>query len=81
MALLDIARTPKPKPGAASKQKAAGGKEWAVTTIRFRPETLAALKKAAIDRGESFQEMVEQALIEMLLDRDGAKVPGLRRQQ
>lgn len=50
----------------------------AITTIRFKPQTLAGLKKAAIDRGESMQQMIEVALAEMM-ERDGVKIPGLRR--
>lgn len=74
-ALLNI---PTRQPAAAQTKPAPAEGKMAVTTVRFKPATLAALKKAAIDRNESLQEMIEVALSE-LLERDGVKIPGLRR--
>lgn len=75
-ALLNI---PARQPSTAAPAKAAPTEgKMSVTTIRFKPATLAALKKAAIDRDQSLQEMVEQALAE-LLERDGVRIAGLRR--
>ncbi len=53
-------------------------REYVTTSMRFRRETLARLKKTAIDRQESLQEMVEVALSQ-LLEKDGVKIPGLRK--
>lgn len=67
------AEAPAARPATAEKPA-----KMAITTLRFQPATLAGIKKAAIDRGESMQQLIETALAEMF-ERDGAKVPGLRR--
>ena len=53
-------------------------REYVTTSIRFKSATLAKLKKTAIDRNESLQEMIEVALSK-LLEVDGVKIPGLRK--
>ncbi len=53
-------------------------REYVTTSIRFKSATLAKLKKTAIDRNESLQEMIEIALSK-LLEVDGVKIPGLRK--
>lgn len=53
-------------------------REYVTTTVRFQRATLARLKKAAIDRNQSLQEMIEQALDALLRAEMGKSVPGLR---
>ncbi len=53
-------------------------REYVTTSIRFKPAVLSKLKKTAIDRNESLQEMIEIALSK-LLEVDGVKIPGLRK--
>ncbi len=55
-----------------------GAREYVTTTVRFKRATLARLKKAAIDRNQSLQEMIEQALDGLLRAETGKGVPGLR---
>ena len=50
---------------------------WVTTTIRFRQGALKLLKKAAIDRNQSIQELIEQALTHELA-RTGHQIDGLR---
>ena len=53
-------------------------REYVTTSIRFKRPVLAKLKKAAIDRNESLQQMIETALSEMF-ERQSVKIPGLRK--
>lgn len=53
-------------------------REYVTTSIRFKRPVLAKLKKVAIDRGESMQQMIETALSQMF-ERESVKVPGLRK--
>ena len=53
-------------------------REFVTTSVRFKPAVLAKLKKAAIDRRQSLQELIEIALSNEL-ERDGVKIAGLRK--
>ena len=53
-------------------------REYVTTSIRFKRPVLAKLKKAAIDRNESLQQMIETALGEMF-ERQSVKIQGLRK--
>jgi len=64
-------------PDASAKDKTKRAemvKEWAVTTIRFKPNDYARLRKIAIDRKSSIQEMIEQGLA-LLLSKEGWQAP------
>ena len=62
----------------ASTRPTGDAREYVTTSIRFKRQVLAKLKKAAIDRNESLQQMIETALSEMF-ERQSVKIPGLRK--
>lgn len=66
------------EPAVAEKRPTGDAREYITTSLRFKRPLMAKLKKAAIDREQSFQEMVESALAQMF-ERDNVKIPGLRK--
>lgn len=70
--------SPKPTRQPASAKRPAGAeRDFVTTSIRFTPAALKKLKKAAIDRNQSLQELIEVALVAELA-KDGVKIPELR---
>ncbi len=67
-----------PAPAVAEKRPTGDAREYITTSLRFKRPLMAKLKKAAIDRDQSFQEMVESALAQMF-ERDNVKIAGLRK--
>ena len=61
------------RPGPAKDKK-----EWEVTTIRFRPETMKRLKRVALDLDEPLQVMIEKALSRYLAEKGVGTIKGLR---
>lgn len=53
-------------------------KEWEVTTIRFKPETMKRLKRVALDLDEPMQVMIEKALSRYLAEKGVGPIKGLR---
>lgn len=76
--LLPIQSSAAPAAPVAKPKAHKADEKMSITTLRFKPQTLAAIKKAAIDRNQSMQELIEVALAEKF-ERDGDKVSGLRR--
>ena len=62
----------------AEKRPTGDAREYITTSLRFKRPLMAKLKKAAIDRDQSFQEMVESALAQMF-EKDNVKIAGLRK--
>jgi hypothetical protein len=67
----------KATPAAKIERPTGGDRAFVTTSIRFSRQALNKLKKAAIDRGQSLQELIEIALVAEL-GKDGVKIPELR---